>query len=81
MCGVECADGSSYRAGKAVLSTIHVKHLLDMAPRELWADDFVDGIESWQGGPTLFVSHYATSEPMTFAGDGGSITPGRSSLK
>src|SRR6202049_3272277 len=33
--GVECSDGSSYRAGKAVLSTIHIKHLVDMAPRRL----------------------------------------------
>ena len=73
--GVECADGSSYRADKAVLSTIHIKHLIDMAPREAWADDFVEGVETWQGGPTLFVSHYATSEPMTFKGDGGAITP------
>ena len=73
--GVECADGSSYRAEKAVLSTIHIKHLIDMAPRDLWAQDFADGVETWQGGPTLFVSHYATSEPMTFAGDGGAITP------
>ena len=60
-----------YRADKAVLSTIHIKHLIDMAPRKLWADDFVEGVETWQGGPTLFVSHYATSEPMTFKGDGG----------
>ncbi len=73
--GVECADGSSYRADKAVLSTIHIKHLIEMAPREAWADDFVDGVETWQGGPTLFVQHYATSEPMTFQGDGGPITP------
>ena len=53
--GVECADGSVYRADKAVLSTIHIKHLIDMAPRKLWADDFVEGVETWQGGPTLFV--------------------------
>ncbi len=44
--GVECADGSSYRADKAVLSTIHIKHLIEMAPREAWADDFVDGVET-----------------------------------
>jgi phytoene dehydrogenase-like protein len=73
--GVACADGSSYRAEKAVLSTIHIKHLIEMAPRAAWADDFVDGVETWQGGPTLFVSHYATSAPMTFRGDGGEITP------
>jgi phytoene dehydrogenase-like protein len=73
--GVECADGTSYRAGQAVLSTIHVKHLVDMAPRQFWADDFVEGVETYQGGPTLFVSHYALSEPAKFAVDGGSIAP------
>ena len=73
--GVECADGSSYRADKAVLSTIHIKHLIDMAPREAWGDDFVDGVETWQAGPTLFVTHYATSEPMRFAVDGGVHEP------
>jgi phytoene dehydrogenase-like protein len=73
--GVACADGSSYRAQKAVLSTIHVKHLIGMAPRELWADDFIDGIASWQAGPTLFVTHYALSEPMTFKVDGGTVAP------
>ena len=35
--GVECVDGSSYRATKAVLSTVHIKHLVDMAPRQAWA--------------------------------------------
>ncbi len=73
--GVECADGTSYRADKAVLSTIHVKHLLGMAPRALWADDFVQGVETFQAGPTLFVTHYATTEPMRFSGDGGTIEP------
>lgn len=73
--GVECADGSRYRAGTAVLSTIHIKHLVDMAPRQAWGDDFLQGVETWQGGPTLFVTHYATSEPMRFAVDGGTFTP------
>jgi glycine/D-amino acid oxidase-like deaminating enzyme len=48
--GVECADGTNYRAEQAVLSTIHVKHLIDMAPRAAWADDFVEGIATYQGG-------------------------------
>src|SRR5215468_3751500 len=56
--GVECSDGSSYRAEKAVVSTIHIKHLVDMAPRDLWGQDFIEGVETWQGGPTLFVQHY-----------------------
>ena len=73
--GVECVDGSSYRADKAVLSTIHIKHLVDMAPRQAWADDFVEGVETWQAGPTLFVTHYATTEPMRFEVDGGVREP------
>ena len=56
-----------YRAEKAVLSTMHIKHLVDMAPRAAWGEDFVAGVETWQAGPTLFVTHYATTEPMRFA--------------
>jgi phytoene dehydrogenase-like protein len=73
--GVECVDGSSYRATKAVLSTVHIKHLVDMAPRQAWGDDFVAGVDTWQAGPTLFVTHYATTEPMRFAIDGGVREP------
>jgi phytoene dehydrogenase-like protein len=73
--GVECADGSSYRAEKAVLSTIHIKHLVDMAPRESWGEDFLEGVETWQAGPSLFVTHYASTEPPTFAVAGGTISP------
>lgn len=73
--GVERADGSSYRADKAVLSTIHIKHLVDMAPRESWGEDFLDGVETWQVGPSLFVTHYASTEPPTFAVAGGTISP------
>jgi phytoene dehydrogenase-like protein len=73
--GVECSDGSSYRAEKAVLSTIHIKHLVDMAPHESFGKDFIDGVDTWQAGITLFVTHYATSEPPTYAVAGGSISP------
>jgi phytoene dehydrogenase-like protein len=73
--GVECADGRTYRADKAVLSTIHIKHLVDMAPRAAWGDDFVAGVATWQAGPTLFVTHYATTEPMRFAVDDGTREP------
>ena len=58
-----------------MLSTVHIKHLVDMAPRAAWGEDFVDGVETWQAGPTLFVTHYATSEPMRFAVDGGTREP------
>jgi len=73
--GVECADGSSYHAGKAVLSTIHIKHLVNMVPKESFPPDFVDGVNTWQAGITLFVSQYATTEPPKYPVAGGTIAP------
>jgi len=26
--------------------TIHIKHLIDMAPREMWSQDFIDGVDT-----------------------------------
>ncbi len=78
--GVECRDGSSYRADKAVLSTIHIKHLVDMAPREMWGQDFVDGVDTWQAEVQMFAINYATSEPPTYAVEGGVIKPANSAI-
>src|SRR5581483_3093911 len=73
--GVETADGEQYRASEAVLSTIHVKHLVEMAPADAWDDDFRDGVATWNAGLCLFAAHYATTEPPRFAvGDGGALT-------
>lgn len=73
--GVECTDGSSYRATKAVLSTIHIKHLVDMAPKELWGEDFLDGVATWKAGLTLFATNYATTEPPMYKVNGGTLSP------
>ena len=73
--GVECDDGTSYRADKAVVSTIHIKDLVKMAPLSLWGQDFLDGVQTWQGERTMFVSHYATSAAPAYAVPGGSLTP------
>ena len=73
--GVECSDGSKYQAQKAVLSTIHIKHLVDMAPKEAFGEDFLAGVETWKAGITLFASHYATTEPPKFPVAGGTISP------
>jgi phytoene dehydrogenase-like protein len=78
--GVECSDGTSYRAEKAVLSTIHIKHLVDMAPHELWGQDFIDGVDTWQAENAMFVTHYATTEPPKFAVDGGNLSPVESGI-
>jgi phytoene dehydrogenase-like protein len=64
--GVVTAKGETYRAKKAVVSTIHIKHLVDMAPHQTWGDMFVKGVEQWQPGFTLFATHYALSEPPLY---------------
>lgn len=73
--GAQCTDGSSYRATKAVLSTVHFKQLIDMAPKKLWGEDFLDGASTWQPGLTLFATNYATTEPPIYKVDGGTLSP------
>ncbi len=74
--GVRCVDGSSYRAEKAVVSTIHIKHLVDMAPRDLWGDEFLEGVQLFQPEIAMFQFHYATSEAPKFSlAAGGTISP------
>jgi phytoene dehydrogenase-like protein len=73
--GVECADGSSYRADKAVVSTIHIKQLVDMAPKELWGEDFLEGVDTWEAGLTLFATNYATTEPPRYKVAEGTLSP------
>jgi len=69
--GVVTQDGARYLAGKAVLSTIHIKHLVDMAPAAAWGEDFVYAVKTWRAGVSMFVTHYATSEPPVFSAAGG----------
>ena len=73
--GVETDEGDRYRACRAVVSTIHPKHLAEMAPDELWTDDFRYGVETWRAGIALFPTHLATAEAPTFSVDGGTVTP------
>lgn len=69
--GVECGDGSKYRGEKAVVSTIHLKHIINMAPRELWGDEFLRDIEIFQPEPAMFSFHYAMKEPPKYPLPGG----------
>jgi phytoene dehydrogenase-like protein len=69
--GVECADGSQYRADKAVVSTIHLKHIVKMAPRELWGEEFLRGIDIFQPEAAMFSFHYALKEPPKYPLAGG----------
>jgi len=72
--GVETESGEQFRARLAVVSTIHVKHLVQMAPAEAWGDGFLYGVETYKAGRTMFLAHYATTEPPKFAVEGGSLS-------
>ena len=64
--GVECADGRTFRAGVAVISTLHPKHMLAMAPRATWGDGFVQQVELMQPELAMFAFHYALTEPPKY---------------
>jgi phytoene dehydrogenase-like protein len=73
--GVACTDGSTYRAEKSVVSTIHIKNLVNMAPRELWGEDFLEGVDLYQPEHAMLSLHYATTEPPKYVlPTGGAIS-------
>jgi phytoene dehydrogenase-like protein len=73
--GVETADGEHHRARQAVLSTIHIKQLVEMAPSEAWGEDFLYCVDTYDEGVAAFAAHYATTEPPRYPlPDGGSVT-------
>jgi phytoene dehydrogenase-like protein len=72
--GVETEDGERYLAREAVVSTIHVKHLVEMAPPEAWGDDFLYGIETYDLGLSGFAVYMATTAPPEFTTLNGTQT-------
>ncbi|WP_376791995.1 phytoene desaturase family protein [Thermoflexus sp.] len=64
--GVRTAAGHTYRARHAVVSSIHIKHLVEMAPASAWGEEFRRGVAQWQAGFTMFVAHYALREPPLY---------------
>jgi phytoene dehydrogenase-like protein len=57
--GVETDDGERWLARDAVVSTIHVKHLLEMADE--WPESFRYGVETFDVGIPAFVVYLATT--------------------
>ena len=64
--GVETDDGERYMARRAVLSTIHVKHLVEMAPREAWGEEFVYGVDTYDVGMSGMACYLATDAAPEF---------------
>jgi phytoene dehydrogenase-like protein len=64
--GVETDDGERYLARRAVLSTVHVKQLVDMAPREAWGEEFVYGVDTYDVGISGMACYLATDAAPHF---------------
>jgi phytoene dehydrogenase-like protein len=60
--GVVTQDGTRHLAGRAVLSTIHVKDLVRMAAPADWGEDFRYAIDTYDEGISAFAAHYATTQ-------------------
>ncbi len=72
--GVVTEDGERFLARRAVLSTVHVKQLVEMAPAEAWGDDFLDGVDTYDAGISSFAQYYATTEAPELLAPGGTRT-------
>lgn len=57
--GIRVADGRSFRATRAVLSSLHFTQLPWLVPDLALPRPFLDGIARWETGPGLFVVHLA----------------------
>jgi len=69
--GVVTADGAEHRARRAVVSTIHVKHLPAIVGTAALGEDFMRGLARWRAGVTMFVTHYALAAEPRYRLDGG----------
>lgn len=69
--GVRAADGTVFEARKAVVSTLHVAHLVEALPDEHVPEDFRKSVENWKPGVTLFAAHYAVKEPPRYETEEG----------
>jgi phytoene dehydrogenase-like protein len=73
--GVQTAAGDQYRAAVAVVSSIHIKHLRDMAPREAWPEEFHYGVDTYDVGVPGFATYYCTTAAPQFTGGPSAAAP------
>jgi len=71
--GVTTADGSTYGASKAVVSTIHIAHLPEIVGEQNLPAAYRAGIARWKPSLTMFAAHFALSEAPRFKTEGGAI--------
>ena len=72
--GVETTEGTRYFGERAVVSTIHAKHLIDMAPEACWPEEFRFGIRSYDVGMAAHGTYLLTKAAPVFRGVEGALS-------
>ena len=73
--GVRLVDGRSYRARRAVISSMHVTALPRLLPDVDLPQAFSRKLESWEGGPSAFNVHLAVPQNQTVRTRFGTVQP------
>jgi phytoene dehydrogenase-like protein len=72
--GVRTTSGEEFRGTRGVVSSIHVKHLVDMAPADAWDEAWRYGLATYDIGTSSFGLYLLTTRPPEFVVDGGHVT-------
>lgn len=72
--GVETEDGQRHMARRAVVSTIHVTQLLDMAPSGCWPDELEYAVRTYDVGLPGFCVYVASDVPPVFEPPSGPVS-------
>ncbi len=72
--GVETESGEQFRAGRAVVSTIHVVHLVDMVPPGTWPEELEYAVRTYDVGIPGFGIYLLSDVPPEFATPAGPVT-------
>jgi phytoene dehydrogenase-like protein len=72
--GVETESGEQFRARRAVVSTIHVVHLVDMVPPGTWPEELEYAVRTYDVGIPGFGVYLLTDRPPEFETPSGPVT-------
>lgn len=73
--GVRTADGRTYLASRAVVSSAHATDLPGMLPDFVLPTSFSAALAKWEGGPSAFNVHLAVERNHRIKSRWGSISP------
>ncbi len=72
--GVQTAQGDTWRARRAVLSSAHLSQLPTMLADSAVPPVLARAAASWRSGLSLFAAHFATTGQLTYPSSSGAVT-------